>query len=466
MSLTIYNTLARDKVTFIPIEPGKIRLYVCGMTVYDYCHIGHARVLVSFDVITRFLRSQGWHVEYVRNITDIDDKILNRANDNGEAYTDLTTRFIQAMHDDEAALNVLRPNQEPRATAHMVDIIAMVAVLIDKSFAYQASNGDVYYRVSRFENYGQLSGKNPDELLSGARIDIDEAKEDPRDFVLWKSAKEGEVYWNSPWGNGRPGWHIECSAMTKSCLGTTFDIHGGGPDLPFPHHENEIAQSEAANGCKFVNYWMHAGAVRVNGEKMSKSLGNFFTIRDVLKKYHPEVVRYLIVSSHYRSAINYSEENLIEAKAGLDRFYHALKNYADVKPAEREQLENSAFYQRFVDAMNDDFNSRVALAAMYDLVKEINALAKTERLAAESLVADLKAMADILGILQAEPTAFLQAGTEEGGLTAAVIDDYILERQQAKLDKDYGRADDIRRLLLEQGVELEDSRAGTSWRRC
>ena len=300
MALTLYNTLTRQKEVFKPIEAGKIRMYVCGITVYDYCHIGHARVLVAFDVITRYLRTRGWDVTYVRNITDIDDKILNRANDNGEPYMALTDRMIDAMHGDEDALGVLRPDLEPRATAYMDDILAMVQILVDNHYAYAADNGDVYYRVSRFADYGKLSGRNPEDLLAGARVEVDEAKEDPRDFALWKSAKPGEVSWESPWGPGRPGWHIECSAMSTCCLGDTFDIHGGGPDLPFPHHENEIAQSEAATGKKYVHYWMHAGAVRVDNEKMSKSLNNFFTIREVLKKYHPEVVRYFLLSSHYR----------------------------------------------------------------------------------------------------------------------------------------------------------------------
>ncbi|MGB0733889.1 MAG: cysteine--tRNA ligase, partial [Pontibacterium sp.] len=283
--LKIYNTLTKEKAEFVPIEAGKIKMYVCGITVYDLCHIGHARVMVSFDVITRYLRSQGWEVEYVRNITDVDDKIIKRADENGETVDQLTERMIAAMHEDEDALSVLRPSQEPRATAHIGNIIEMVSTLIDKGFAYPASNGDVYYRVDKFENYGRLTNKNVDELRSGARVQVTEEKESPLDFVLWKAAKEGEVSWESPWGNGRPGWHIECSAMSKCCLGNTFDIHGGGPDLPFPHHENEIAQSEAANGAKYVNTWMHAGPVRVNKEKMSKSLGNFFTIRDVLAKY-------------------------------------------------------------------------------------------------------------------------------------------------------------------------------------
>jgi cysteinyl-tRNA synthetase len=479
MTLKIYNTLVRKKVKFIPIEPNKIRLYVCGMTVYDFCHIGHARVLVCFDVITRFLRASNWDVEYVRNITDIDDKILNRADECGEVYTDLTERFINAMHEDETALNVLKPDQEPRATAHMQDIINMITVLVEKNIAYQATNGDVYYRVQSFENYGQLSGKNPDELLSGARIGIDLAKEDPRDFALWKSAKENEVFWDSPWGKGRPGWHIECSAMIKSCLGNTFDIHGGGPDLPFPHHENEIAQSEAANGCKLVNYWMHAGAVRVDGEKMSKSLGNFFTIREVLKKYHPEVIRFLIVSSHYRSAINYSEDNLIESKSGLDRFYQTLKNYGDIAASDEllmtvNEASNISvdhqsvvvnFNGQFFSSMNDDFNTPQALSVMFDVLRAANAGEKTDVVLAHLLISQLKCMANILGILQADATSFLQGAISQGGLTAEAIEAYIIERKDAKLAKDYARADEIRQLLIDEKIILEDFPSGTTWRR-
>lgn len=461
MSLTIYNTLKREKDKFIPIEEGKIKLYVCGMTVYDYCHIGHARVLIAFDVITRFLRSQGWDVNYARNITDIDDKILVRANENNESYTDLTTRFIDAMHEDEKQLNVLPPDQEPRATAHIKEIIDLVTTLIEKGVAYPVDNGDVYYRVKSFKDYGKLSGKILEDLLAGARVDVGSLKEDPADFALWKGAKEGEVFWESPWGKGRPGWHIECSAMTKACLGAHFDIHGGGPDLPFPHHENEIAQSEAANCCKYVNYWMHAGAVRVDGEKMSKSLGNFFTIRDVLEKYHPEVVRFLIVSSHYRSPINYSEDNLVEAKAGLDRFFQTLKDYTHVEAAELTDLKDSEYYQRFVAAMNDDFNTRMALTAMYDLVKAINS---AEQSVAESLAGELKAMANVLGILQADPEAFLK-GSDEDGLSDGEIEAYIQERIDAKLAKNYARADEVRHLLQEQGIVLEDSKEGTTWRR-
>jgi cysteinyl-tRNA synthetase len=438
-------------------------MYVCGITVYDYCHVGHARVLVGFDVITRFLRSQGWDVNYVRNITDIDDKILKRAAENDEPYESLTERFIRYMHEDEARLGILRPDHEPRATAHIGDIIAMVQALVDKGHAYAARNGDVYYRVKSFANYGQLSGKNPDELLAGARIEVDEIKEDPRDFALWKGAKDSEASWESPWGRGRPGWHIECSAMSKGCLGATFDIHGGGPDLPFPHHENEIAQSEAANGCKYVNYWMHAGAVRVDGEKMSKSLGNFFTIRDVVEKYHPEVVRFLLVSSHYRSPINYAEDSLIEARSGLERFYSALRDYLEVEPLTLGQMQDSEYCRQFVSAMNDDFNTRVALAAMYDLVRELNS-SKQDVARASLLAAQLKGMGAVLGILQDNPALFLQAGRADA-ISAEAIEELIAERIQAKTDKNYARADEIRQLLLNQGVVLEDSKDGTKWRR-
>jgi cysteinyl-tRNA synthetase len=468
MTLHLYNTLTRKKEVFKPLTPGKINMYVCGITVYDLCHIGHARVLVAFDVITRFLRSQGWDVNYVRNITDIDDKILNRADENGELFSDLTDRMIDAMHEDEKALDILPPDVEPRATAHMDDIIAMVQILVDNHYAYATDNGDVYYRVSRFPEYGKLSNRNPEDLLAGARVEVGDIKEDPRDFALWKGAKSGEVSWESPWGPGRPGWHIECSAMSTCCLGNTFDIHGGGPDLPFPHHENEIAQSEAATGKKYVNYWMHAGAVRVDNEKMSKSLGNFFTIRDVLKKYHPEIVRYFLLSSHYRSPISYSEDNLLEAKNGLERFYTALRPFADVQPVSLDELKGSEYHQRFIEAMNDDFNSREALAAMYDLVRDINTVAKTDVDKARALVTELKTLGAVFGILGAGAEAFLQGGglTEStDGLTAEAIEGLIEERATAKKNRDFDRADDIRKELLSQGVVLEDSREGTTWRR-
>lgn len=462
--LQVYNTLTRQKEIFKPLQPGKISMYVCGITVYDYCHIGHARVLVAFDVMTRYLRSQGWNVNYVRNITDIDDKIINRAKDNGEEYTALTKRFIDYMHEDEARLGIARPDQEPRATAYIDEIIAMTGTLINKGHAYAARNGDVYYRVTSFADYGKLTNKNVDELLSGARIDVEEAKEDPRDFALWKAAKVTETHWRSPWGIGRPGWHIECSAMSKKCCGETFDIHGGGPDLPFPHHENEIAQSEAANACKYVNYWLHAGAVRVDGEKMSKSLGNFFTIRDVLEKYHPEVVRFLLVSSHYRSPINYAEDNLIEARTGLERFYGALRSYSHIVPLTLCEMQESAYYKAFVEAMDDDFNTRVALAGMYDLVRDLNN-AKNDSALADNLAAQLKALGLILGVLQEDPEIFLQAGAGDA-ISAEAVEGLIAERIQAKADKNYARADEVRKLLLAEGVVLEDSRDGTTqWRR-
>lgn len=462
MTLNLYNTLTRQKEVFKPIEPGKISMYVCGVTVYDYCHLGHARVLVVFDVMARFLRSQGWDLTYVRNITDIDDKILRRAEENGEPYQSLTHRFIEAAHEDEARLGIDPPDIEPRATAHIDDIIAMVQTLVDKEYAYAASNGDVYYRVKRFKNYGKLSNKNPEELLAGARIDVDDAKEDPRDFALWKHAEESETGWDSPWGRGRPGWHIECSAMSKHCLGEHFDIHGGGPDLPFPHHENEIAQSEAANGCHYVNYWIHAGALRVDGEKMSKSLGNFFTIRDVLEKYHPEVVRYLLIGSHYRSPINYSEDSLIEARSGLERFYGALQNYADVGAASAEALANSRFYRDFVAALNDDFNTRLALAAMYELVRELNSEQDSEK--ARELAAELKAMGAILGLLKEAPERFLQAGAGDA-ISAEKVEALIAERAEAKKARNFARADEIRDQLQAEGVVLQDSPTGTQWRR-
>ena len=463
--LKIYNTLHRKKQEFRPLEPGKIKLYVCGITVYDYCHIGHARVLVAFDAITRYLRSQGWDLTYVRNITDIDDKILKRAAENQEDYKNLTARMIAAMHEDERTLGILPPDQEPRATGHIEDILDMIETLVDNHYAYSAANGDVYYRVKRFPEYGKLSNKNPDELLSGARVESDQAKEDPRDFVLWKAAEAGDIGWESPWGRGRPGWHIECSAMSTCLLGDTFDIHGGGPDLLFPHHENEIAQSEAATGNTFVHYWMHAGAVRVDNEKMSKSLDNFFTIREVLKKYHPEVLRYFLLSSHYRSPINYSEDNLIEARQGLERFYFALQNFSDVPASTLNDIGDSEYYRRFVEAMDDDFNTREAFSVMYDLVRELNSVAGTDRERSIVLAGELKALGEIIGILNTDPTEFLQGGADVNDLGSEVIDALVAERDQAKQNKQYQRADEIREHLADQGIVLEDSREGTRWRR-
>ena len=461
--LQIYNTLTRRKEAFTPIEPGKVRMYVCGMTVYDYCHLGHARVMVAFDVITRYLRQRGFDVTYVRNVTDIDDKILRRADENGESIASLTERMIEAMHEDEARLGVLPPDQEPRATRHVDDILAMIETLIDKGYAYAADNGDVYYRVRRFEGYGKLNNRDLDEMRSGARVEVDEHKEDPLDFVLWKAAKPGEASWPSPWGEGRPGWHIECSAMSKCCLGETFDIHGGGPDLTFPHHENEIAQSEAANGKPFVNTWMHAGAVRVNHEKMSKSLGNFFTIREVLEHHDPEVVRYLLVASHYRSAINYSPDSLAEARRSLERFYNALEGVALEGVSTLGGEASPGFEARFTAAMDDDFNTPEALSVLFDLARELNRAKKEAPGEAPALAAELRRLGGILGLLQQDPAAFLKAGAGELPLSEAEIQARIDERAAAKKAKDFAAADAIRDELAALGIILKDSREGTGW---
>ncbi|WP_342243072.1 cysteine--tRNA ligase [Pseudomonas sp. OTU5201] len=456
--LSIYNTLSKTKEPLKPLVGNQVRMYVCGMTVYDFCHIGHARVMVAFDVVARWLRHRGYDLTYVRNITDIDDKIIRRANENGEPFEALVERMIAAMHEDEARLSVLRPDMEPRATDHIAGMHEMIQTLIDKGFAYAPGNGDVYYRVGKFVGYGKLSRKKIEDLRIGARIEVDEAKEDPLDFVLWKGAKPGEPSWESPWGPGRPGWHIECSVMSTCCLGETFDIHGGGPDLVFPHHENEIAQSEAATGKLYANAWMHAGAVRVDGEKMSKSLGNFFTIREVLEKYHPEVVRYLLVSSHYRSPINYSEESLKEAKGALERFYHALRGLPDAAPAGGE-----AFVERFAAAMDDDFNSPEACAVLFEMVREVNRLRDGDLPAAAALAAQLKTLGGLLGVLQLESDAFLRAGAE-GKVDAAEVEGLIQARLRARAEKDWAESDRIRDQLSAMGVVLEDGKGGTTWR--
>ncbi|GGC85503.1 cysteine--tRNA ligase [Vreelandella lutescens] len=454
----IYNTLTRRKEPFSPLVAGKVSMYVCGMTVYDYCHLGHARVMVAFDVITRYLRHRGYDVTYVRNITDIDDKILKRAEENGESISALTERMIAAMHEDEARLNVLPPSQEPRATGHIGDIVAMIETLIEKGFAYAAANGDVYYRVRKFADYGKLNNRQLDDMRSGARVDVDVHKEDPLDFVLWKAAKPGEAHWHSPWGDGRPGWHIECSAMSTCCLGDTFDIHGGGPDLTFPHHENEIAQSEAATGKTYVNTWMHAGAVRVNQEKMSKSLGNFFTIRDVLAEHDPEVVRYLLVASHYRSAINYSVDSLVEARKSLTRLYTALDGVdAD------EQAAASDASERFTAAMDDDFNTPIALAALFDLARDLNRAKSDQPAEAPRLAGELKRLASVLGLLQQTPQTFLKGAQQQVALSESEIEAKIAERQAAKANKDFAQADAIRDELAALGIILKDSREGTTW---
>nr|CDQ36330.1 Cysteine--tRNA ligase [Virgibacillus halodenitrificans] len=456
--MQIYNTLTRRKETFTPLDAGRVRMYVCGITVYDYCHIGHARVMVAFDMITRYLRWRGFEVDYVRNITDIDDKILKRAEENGEPIAALTERMIDAMHADEGRLGVLRPDREPRATAHVDDIVAMVQRLIDKGYAYPAANGDVYYRVRRFEGYGKLSNRDLDDMRSGARIEVEVAKEDPLDFVLWKAAKPGEESWPSPWGEGRPGWHIECSAMSTCCLGDTFDIHGGGPDLVFPHHENEIAQSEAATGQAYVNTWMHAGAVRVDHEKMSKSLGNFFTIREVLEAHAPEVVRYLLLASHYRSPINYAPDALGEARRSLERFYNALQS---VTPVEGDV--DAGHRERFVAAMDDDFNTAEALAVLFDLARELNRAKQEVPERAPALAYELISLGGVLGLFGQAPADFLQAGAGQLSMTEEEIEARIEARAQAKKAKDFATADGIRDELAALGIVLKDSREGTTW---
>lgn len=451
--MKIYNTLTRQKEEFRPIVEGKVGMYVCGMTVYDLCHLGHARVLTAFDVIARYLRHKGYDVNYVRNITDIDDKIISRANENGEAFDVLTERFINEMHVDAKALGIEAPDAEPRATAHIDGIIEMVQTLIEKGYAYAADNGDVYYSVRKFEGYGKLSGKVLDDLEAGARIEIDEVKQDPLDFVLWKHAKADEPHWDSPWGIGRPGWHIECSVMSTCCLGNNFDIHGGGPDLKFPHHENEIAQSEAATGSHYANNWMHAGAVRIDGEKMSKSLGNFFTIREILEKYHPETVRFFLLSSQYRSSINYSEDSLKEAQVKLDRFYNALAQVDAYVPA----ATNNDYSERFHAAMDDDFNTPEAIGVLFDLVREVN---KAEGEKKFALGAQLRELGAILGCLQLSPEEFLQSG---GDVDVEYVEAMIQKRIDAKKAKDFATADGVRDELLAQGITLRDGPEGTSW---
>jgi len=460
--LKIYNTLTRSKEIFTPRVAGKVGMYVCGMTVYDYCHIGHARVMVVFDIVARYLRYSGYDLTYVRNVTDIDDKIIHRANENKEDIAQLTERFIEAMHEDERALAVLPPDIEPRATKSMDDIILMITELFEKGLAYTGTNGDVFYAVAKFAKYGALSGKKLDELQAGERVDIDQAKKNPFDFVLWKKAKVDEPYWQSPWGKGRPGWHIECSAMSKRCLGDHFDIHGGGMDLQFPHHENEIAQSEGVSGEKFVNIWMHNGFVRINEEKMSKSLGNFFTVRDVLKKYRAEVIRYFVLSSHYRSPLNYSDEQLDDAGAALTRLYTAMRG---LKPT--SEVVHSAYSERFKQAMDDDFNTPVAVAVLFDMARELNKVKKNDEQLAAQLSAELKELANVLGILQDNPEKFLQGSDalQEGGLSDQEIDNLINQRLAAKENKAWALADQIRDDLKSQGIVLEDVATGTSWRR-
>ncbi|MEW6164792.1 MAG: cysteine--tRNA ligase [Pseudomonadota bacterium] len=457
--LKIHNSLTRSTQEFIPIEPGKVRLYVCGMTVYDYCHLGHGRVMVVFDMVTRWLRASGLQVTYVRNITDIDDKIIKRAAENHETVRALTDRFIAAMHEDADALGVLRPDHEPRATEYVPQMLDLIGKLERKGYAYVAANRDVCYAVRNFSGYGKLSGKSLDDLRAGERVDVAAGKHDPLDFVLWKHAKPeepDEVKWESTWGTGRPGWHIECSAMSSQLLGDHFDIHGGGQDLQFPHHENEIAQSEGAHGNTFVNYWMHNGFVRVDDEKMSKSLGNFFTIRDILKKYDPEVVRFFILRAHYRSPLNYSDGHLDDARAALARLYTALKGHD--APAAIDWDEAHACH--FREAMDDDFATPEAVAVLFDLANELN------RTRDPKVAAQLKGLGAVLGLLQRDPVGFLQAGPAAGaGLTPADIDAKVSARNAAKQARNYAEADRIRDELKAAGIVLEDGPGGTTWRR-
>jgi cysteinyl-tRNA synthetase len=480
--LQIHNSLTGQKQVFEPIEPGHVRMYVCGITVYDYCHVGHGRMLTVFDVVRRHLQASGYKVTFVRNVTDIDDKIIRRAQENGEPTTALTERFTAAYREDCAALNVQPGDHEPKATEYVREIVAMVARLVDKGYAYAAQNGDVYYAVSRFPEYGRLSGKRLADLRAGARVEIDEAKRDPLDFVLWKAAKPGEPYWESPWGRGRPGWHIECSAMSVALLGSHFDIHGGGMDLKFPHHENEIAQTCAACDSPFVNVWMHNGFVRIDDEKMSKSLGNFFTIRDVLEKVRdPEVVRFFLLSSHYRGPINYTPESLDHADAALERLYGALRG---IEPA---TAAASGFTERFIAAMDDDFNTPVAIAELQALARDLNvAKSAGDTTRAAALAGELRTLGARLGVLARDPDQFLQAPRPQvarsfdeqvlepaaardrvsASLTAAEIERLIDARAAARAARNFAESDRIRDVLAAHGVVLED-RAGhrSTWRR-
>lgn len=473
--LHIYNTLSRKKELFTPINENKVGMYVCGMTVYDYCHLGHARVLVVFDMVTRYLREAGYDVTYVRNITDIDDKIIQRANENGEDFTGLTERFIDAMHEDERILNVIEPDIEPRATEYIEGIISLTQRLIDKAYAYQGDNGDVYYRVRQFQGYGKLSGKDVEQLRVGARVEEDRDKEDPLDFVLWKSVKPSEPFWDSPWGKGRPGWHIECSTMSMACLSVTFDIHAGGMDLQFPHHENEIAQSEGATGCQCANLWMHNGYVQIDKEKMSKSLGNFFTIREILdqdnhRKRMGEVIRFMVLASHYRSPLNYSDETLGHARSALERLYkvkHRLSNL------ERSSACNSRnFRANFYKAMDDDFNTPEALSVLFELAREINKAVNQddEPSSLGSLAQEFDHLCSVLGIVTLDSSGFLGlCGFSEeevvaGDYTAAQLDGLLEKRQLAKAEKNWSMADQIRDQLLALNIGIEDKSGGlSSW---
>jgi cysteinyl-tRNA synthetase len=466
--LQIYNTLTRKKEVFTPINPGKVGLYVCGCTVYDLCHIGHARTYISFDNIARYMRFSGLEVNYVRNITDVEDKIINRANENNETTEALTERTIAYMHEDFDALNMARPNLEPRVTTHMAEIIAMIETLVAKKHAYiagadaeAAGKGDVLFDVSSYEDYGKLSGQDLEQLQAGSRVDVDNTKNSPLDFVLWKSAKPGEPSWSSPWGEGRPGWHIECSAMNAKELGHHFDIHGGGSDLQFPHHENEVAQSCCALDTPYVNYWMHTGMVQIDQEKMSKSLGNFFTIRDVLAQYDAETVRFFLTTGHYRSQLNYSTENLSQARSSLERIYTALR---DVEVPEDFVLDKaSAYVTQFSQAMDDDFNTPQAIAVLFEVAKELNVVKDNNTEQAIKLAGTLKTLGGVIGLLQLDPSEFLQGQNDDDEV--AVIEALIVQRNQARIDKNWASADEARDKLNAMNIVLEDSAGKTTWRK-
>jgi cysteinyl-tRNA synthetase len=460
--LKIYNTLTRKKEQFRPLIAGKVGMYVCGVTIYDYCHIGHGRTFVAFDTVARYLRFSGYDLTFIRNITDVDDKIIKRANENGESCDQLTTRFTEAMHQDFDALNMLRPDLEPRVTEHMPEVIEMIEKLISKNHAYVADNGDVLFSVESFAEYGQLSGQNLEMLQAGSRVEEEEkqSKNNPMDFVLWKMAKAGEPFWVSPWGNGRPGWHIECSAMNNKHLGEVFDIHGGGSDLSFPHHENEIAQSCCAHHGQYVNTWMHSGMVQVDKVKMSKSLNNFFTIKDVLDVYDSESVRYFLISGHYRSQLNYSEDNLKQARASLERLYTAIR---DVELSSNELDKNSPFYEKFCSAMDDDFNTPEALAVLFDLTKELNRVKATDKQQAADLAQLLVSLANVLGLLYQDADQFMQG--DESDDEVAMIEALIKQRNDARANKDWSSADDARDKLAALNIVLEDGANGTTWRK-
>lgn len=456
--LKIYNSLSQEKEIFEPLQAGKVKMYVCGVTVYDYCHLGHGRMLSAFDVVTRYLRWRGYDVTYVRNITDIDDKIIKRANENNEDYAVLTDRFIRAMNEDITALKLLPPDKEPRATEYIEQMLTMIEQLLINRYAYIAENGDVYFDVRRFKNYGCLAHRDIDQLESGARVEISDVKRDPLDFVLWKIAKPGEPSWESQWGRGRPGWHIECSTMSTRLLGEHFDIHGGGKDLIFPHHENEIAQSEGATKQKFVNYWMHNGYVQIDKEKMSKSLGNFLTLRDLLQDHAPEVIRYFLIASHYRSPLHYAGDVLSQARSALSRLYNALRDLPSGTAP-----ENSSFEQRFIEAMDDDFNTPVAFSVLFDIAHEIQRLRDTDLQQAAAYGALLKKLGDVVGLLQDDPMQFLQSGTQDTDIVR--IEALITARNKARQEKDWAEADRIRKELSDMSIVLEDSSGTTTWKK-